>query len=145
VILVVCGPAGAGKTTVATRLRERLAARGREFRLLHSDEFSRDTYGQMYDRVAGSDDDWLVDGTFYEPGFQERFAPLDPVVVHLRASLDTCLSRNAAREESLPETAVHVVFHEFHEPDADVVVDVDDLTPEETVEAVLAGLEPFLD
>jgi adenylylsulfate kinase len=146
VILVVCGPPGAGKTTVATRLQERLAERGRPFRLLHSDDFRRNTYERLYERVAGSDDDYIVDGTFYRRGHQERFRRLDDVVfVRLRADLDTCLARNAARADPIDEKGVHVVHAEFHEFDADVAVDTDERSPEETVAAVLRGLEPYLD
>jgi adenylylsulfate kinase len=66
-VLVVCGPPGSGKTPIATRAHERLTAGGREFRLLHSEDFSRRTYEQMYQRVMDPEDDCLLDGTFYQP------------------------------------------------------------------------------
>lgn len=143
-LVVVCGPAGVGKTTVATSLRDRLAEQDHEFRLLHSDDFSRNTYEQLYDRVTNSDEDCIVDGTFYKESFQRRFADLDPVVVYLQASVDTCLARNARRDDPIPEKAVHVVHAEFHDPDADVLVDTEDRTPSEVVEAVLDELDTLL-
>lgn len=56
-ILIIYGLAGVEKTTIATKLRERLAERGHSFRILHSDQFSRNTYDQMYEWVENSDDD----------------------------------------------------------------------------------------
>lgn len=143
VIVIVCGPPGAGKTTVATLLRDRLAARGLSVELLDSDEFSSNTYERMYERIAGAEDrNWIVAGTFYRRSHRERFADLDPVVVSLRAALETCLERNRRRPpaESIEERAVHIVYREFDEPDADVVVDVD-APPGEVADRVLAGLD----
>ena len=147
VVVVVCGPAGAGKTTVATALEVRLADRGRSFEVLHSDDFSTDTYRRMYDRVAGSDADWIVDGTFYRREWQTLFQRLDDRVVwvYLRASLETCLRRNRERDDAISEQGVHVVVHEFEPPRADVTVDVDDRSVESTVERVLEALVPLLE
>jgi deoxyadenosine/deoxycytidine kinase len=67
VIVIVCGPPAVGKTTITNRVHERLAAAGTDFETVRSDEFSRHTYEQMYERVAESGTDWLLDGTFYKP------------------------------------------------------------------------------
>lgn len=142
-IVVICGPPGAGKTTVAALLRDRLAARDVPAEVLDSDEFSSDTYERMYERVAGAADrNWIVAGTFYRPAHRERFADLDPVVVYLRADLETCLERNRRRPPaaSIEERAVHIVYREFDEPDADLVVDAD-APPEEVADRVLAELD----
>lgn len=146
VVVLVCGPAGAGKTTVATALRERLADRGLSFELLHSDDFSRDTYRRMYERVADSDADWIVDGTFYRREWQTLFQRLDDevLVVYLRADLETCLARNREREDQISERGVRVVWHEFDPPRADVTVEVDELGAGEAVDRVLEGLVPLL-
>ena len=147
VVVVVCGPAGVGKTTVATALRERLADRGRSFELLHSDDFARDTYRRMYERVADSEADWVVDGTFYERDWQTLFQRLeaDVVFVYLTADLETCLERNRFREDAIEERGVRVVYHQFEPPRADVTVDTAGRTPEETVELVLEGVTPLPD
>lgn len=140
-IVVVCGPPAAGKTTVATRLRERLEARGRSVRLLDSDQFSRNTYDRLYERVADTGRDWIVAGTFYERRWQERFADLQDVfVVYLAADLQTCIDRNRRRDDPIDEAAVHVVWREFDEPDADLVVAVDEIAPGEVVDRILAAL-----
>lgn len=144
-IAVVCGPPGVGKTTIATVLQERLVARGHGVRLVDSDAFSRDTYDRLYRRVAGSGTDWLVAGTFYQRRWQERFATLgDVAFVHLRADLATCLARNRRRADQISEQGVHVVWREFDDPDADIVVDATDRTPGQVVDRVDSALEPFL-
>lgn len=63
-IVAHCGPPAAGKSTVAAAAGERLEERDHGFRTIHSDEFSRRTYEQLYERVTESDaapDGWLLD------------------------------------------------------------------------------------
>lgn len=142
-IVVVCGPPAVGKTTVANLRRDRLEERGLTVEVLDSDRYSRDTYERMDDRIAGSDEDWIVAGTFYKRTWQERFQRLDDVfVVYLEADLETCLERNRRREDPIDEAGVHVVWHEFDEPDADLTVGVTDRTPDEVVDRIVAALEP---
>lgn len=141
-IVLLCGPPGAGKTTIATGVAERLDARGAPVRLLHSDEFSTDTYGRMYEHVAERGGDWLLDGTFYKREFRERFRGLDDVyLVRVTASLETCLRRNREREEPIGETGIHVIHREFDRPRADLTVDTDELPVEETVARVARAVE----
>lgn len=143
-LVVVCGPPGVGKTTVATVLQERLVVRGHAVRLVDSDEFSRNTYDRLYCRVAGSGTDWLIAGTFYERRWQEQFRTLDDIVfVHLQADLSTCLARNRRRADSISEQGVHVVWREFHDPNADIAEDTIDRTPEQVVNRVDSALKPF--
>jgi hypothetical protein len=73
--------------------------------LLHSDDFSRNTYDQMYERVSGADPDAdrILDATFYRHELQERFRDLpDAHLANLTASRETALERNRVR--AVPST-----------------------------------------
>jgi len=120
VIVVICGPPGAGKTTVATRVRRRL-----EERIVRFVSFTPTTSrvgptSKLAERVdeAPADAITLVDGTFYRREWQTRFRTLGTVrFVLVTASLETCLERNRERADAIDEQGVHVVFREFEEPD----------------------------
>lgn len=136
--VVLYGPPATGKTTLATELHGRLRARGYEFERLCSDEFSRRTYEQMYERVVNSDADWLIDGTFYRREWQERFRRLEEVhFVHVTADVETCLARNRAREDAISEKGLRVVHAEFAPPREALTIDTD----ERALDAALDGLE----
>lgn len=148
-IVVICGPAGAGKTTTVSRVRSRLAARGHDVRVSRSDDFSRNTYERLYADVAidppRSKSDGrtvrLVDGTFYKPRWQRAFRTLEDVrFVHVTASLETCLERNGRRADAIDERGVYVIHHEFATPDASLVVDTDQLSAEEVAERVVRAI-----
>ncbi|UPW00036.1 AAA family ATPase [Halorussus gelatinilyticus] len=138
--LLLCGPPGVGKTTVAERLLDRLRRVGNDFRVLHSDDFSRDTYGKLYERVtaAGPETNWLVDGTFYRREWQDRFRSLpDAYLVYLTASLDTALERNREREDAIPERGVRAMHGKFEGPrQSDLRLDTEELSVTESVDAL---------
>ncbi|WP_207590943.1 AAA family ATPase [Halomontanus rarus] len=148
-IVVICGPAGAGKTTIASRVRRRLTTCGHDVRVSRSDDFSRNTYEQLYADVAvdppQSKPDGhsvhLVDGTFYKPRWQRAFRTLEDVrFVHVTASLETCLERNSRRADAIDERGVYVIHHEFAAPDTGLVVDTDELSAEEVVERIVRAI-----
>ncbi|MCU4740846.1 AAA family ATPase [Natronoglomus mannanivorans] len=151
-IVVICGPAGAGKTTTVSRVRRRLTTRGHDVRVSRSDDFSRNTYEQLYADVAveskpaRTDDNTLhlVDGTFYKSRWQRAFRTLEDVrFVLVTASLETCLERNRRRSDPIDEQGVYVVYHEFTEPDADLVVDTDELPVEAVAGRVVRAIEAW--
>lgn len=145
-ILVICGPPGAGKTTIATALAGRLETRGEPVRLHHSDAFSSRTYEQLYERARADPDETItiVDGTFYKRRWQTQFHTLEHVrFVHVTASLETCLERNRTRADPIDEQGVHVVSREFTEPDAALEIDTDDCAVETAVDRLEDALEAW--
>lgn len=140
-LVILCGPPASGKTTLARGLRERLAAQGHEFAVLHSDDVARRTCERMFERVSDAGGNWILDGTFYRRRYRERFRRLDDCyVVWVRASLETCLTRNREREEPISESGVYVVFAEFEEPRADLRLDTDELSPDAALDRLEAAV-----
>lgn len=151
-LVLFCGPPGAGKTTLAERLAGRLREGGYAPTVLHSDDFSRNTYDQLAERAAaaldGGDEPVVVDGTFYEREWRERFRALDsPFVVLVTADLDTCLRRNWEREESIDEAGVRTIHRalETDPPDADFTVETDVLPIGTAVDLVVRRVEEYLE
>lgn len=146
-IVAICGPPGAGKTTVATRVHRRLVERDVDARLLHSDDFSTRTDDRLAARVASGPSDvdaWLVDGTFYRREWRDRFRAVGDVrFVHATASLQTCLERNRERADGIDERGVHVVYREFAALDADLRIDTEELSVAAAVDRVIAALEAW--
>lgn len=107
-IVVLRGPPGAGKTTIATRLRERLAERGPSVELLHSDDFTRIRMRRTPDCSTGRSTGasgasasgvWTTCGWSTSP----------------RASKHVS-SETASDRKPMGETGVHVVYREFERP-----------------------------
>lgn len=144
-IIILCGPPASGKTTLATRLQERLADRGHAFEILHSDDFSRRTYEQMYHRVADSDANWILDGTFYSRELQERFRALgDAYLVWVRASIESALERNRTRDDAISERGLHSMYAKFEPPREDLDIDTNELSVDEATDHLESAVLSWL-
>ncbi|WP_435124224.1 AAA family ATPase [Halobaculum sp. D14] len=144
--VLLCGLPASGKTTLATGLQRRLADAGYTFELLHSDDYRRRTYERMYERVAGSDADWILDGTFHRREWRVRFQTLRNVyVVWVDAAVETCVARNRARDEPISERGVYAVDAAFEPPRADLTLDTDELTVEAALDRLEAAAVDWLD
>lgn len=134
-ILVVCGPPGAGKTTVALGLNRRLEADGYDFQVVHTDDLATPVYDHLFERVAEAPEaNWLLDGTFYEAKWQARIREFPDVYLLLvTADRDTCIRRNYERD-GVSDRAVKTIYDEFDWPDAEFTVDTDVLRVETAVD-----------
>ncbi len=145
-ILVVCGPPAAGKTTITDRVRQRLTEQDVAVVVHRSDDFSSRTYEQLYEAVADGPEDaiHLVDGTFYRREWQTQFRSLNDVrFVFVTASLETCLDRNRSRAEPIDEQGVHVIYREFDEPDAAIEIDTDDCSAAAAADRIVTALSAW--
>lgn len=100
----------------------------------------------MFDRVAGTDGNWTLDGTFSAIRYQDRFRELpDTRLVWVKADKETCIERNDAQEDDIADVGVYTMYGKFEEPEADLVLDTDKLSLEETGTKLVATVLDWVD
>jgi len=143
-IILLFGPAGAGKTTIAWRLAGKLE----ESQVISSDQFRRKIYRRLMREVRrrkGEGRYLIVDGTFYRRRWREELREAvrgEPILeVYIHCSLETCLRRNQERGSPVPERAIHIIWKEFEPPEKpDLKINTDLTTPEAAAQRILESI-----
>jgi predicted kinase len=140
-IILLCGVPGAGKSTIAKLLAQRTGAT-----LLSTETFKRKVYERLMKELEKAEgEDFILDGTFYKRKWREavkelaRRKGIPILVVWVKSSLETSLQRDAQREKPIGERAVRIIHAEFEQPEPDVVINSEELTPREAVELILSA------
>lgn len=144
-IILIFGPVGAGKTTIARRLVEELEGA----HLISSDQFRRRVYYHLIGEVKRRMGEWrylIVDGTFYRSRWREELkeaATGEAILeVFVDCPLETCLRRNRERSRPIPEEAVHIIWRKFEHPDKpDLHINTESNKPEEAVQIILERIK----
>lgn len=147
-ILVLCGPAGAGKSSIALRLMEELD----DAHLIFSDSFKRRAYDRIMKEVGerlGKQEYLVIDATFYKKRWRDRLREIAGdkervVTVFVECSLEACLRRNQEREKPIPEAAIHIIWKGFEKPeDPDIHINTEEVGVEQAVDKILKELRAF--
>lgn len=64
---------------------------------------------------------------------------------YLVADLKTCLERNKERSKELEDKVIHILWREFEDLDADLVIDIDDRGVKDAVQAIIRFLSKIED
>lgn len=144
-IVLLAGPPGSGKTSVARALRERL----QDAVVFASDEIGGDRYrglARAARDAAGRHRVVILDATFYMREYRDRVRALGypTLVVHLDCPLDVCLRRNAERAQPIPAPAVRDLWARFEPPGKEedaIRIDADRTSPEAAARRILSALK----
>jgi len=163
VLIIFCGPSGAGKTTVARMVSEDLA---RDIPTIHvqtdtirkmfvkpsySKSESHSVYSILYDvarRLLPQNFNVILDGTFLKDSYRERAIEIARyfrkryLIVGLKADLTTLIERNKSRspESYVPDRTVAGFWIRFQYPMNGIIIDTDSHPPEECARLVLQRL-----
>jgi predicted kinase len=163
VLIVFCGPSGAGKTTVARIVSEDLMS---SFPTIHVQtdlmrkmfvkrSYSRSenylVYSLLYDiarKFLPRNYNVILDGTFLYNSYRKRAIQIARyfrkryLIVGLKANLATLIERNKSRsaEEYVPESTVTNFWIRFQHPINGIVIDTKLHSPEECAQIILQKL-----
>ena len=146
-IIVLCGPPGSGKTTIAQSLVQEL----KDARMISSDWFKGRAYDRIFrevERRRGEERYLVLDATFYRKAYRDRIREIaskreEVLTVFIDCSLEVCLERNSQRQNPIPENAVHIMWKQFERSDdANMVINSDETGVEQAVHAILRRINP---
>jgi len=145
-VIILCGPPGAGKSTIANRLANEL----RNAHILSTDQLKRNVYSRILIEVGellGKFDYLILDGTFYKKEYRDKVALLVGgrevvLLVHVDCPLRVCQERNSSRESPVSSGGVYSIWKIFERPDRpDVYVDSTKIEPGEAAGLIVDTLK----
>lgn len=159
-VIIIRGPLGVGKSTVGKIIAEKLGGQYVSIdqvleehgldRAIEGEGIPVDNFLQankiVIEQIASSFElkAIVIDGNFYHKEQVENLVSLlgdDVHVFTLKASVDTCIQRDAARTKSYGEDAARVVHMFVSAFDYGEILDTEDRSIEETASMILASLK----
>lgn len=156
-LIVIRGPLGVGKTTVATVLAQKLNAEYISLDHILDDNnlVTPDTDGIplesfltantiIVDTASKSQSTYILDGCFY---YQEQIEDLqkkfheDVAIFTLLSNVETCIARDLKRQKSYGEDSTRYVYGVTTAIHAGVEIDTTDMSVDETVEIIMMNIE----
>jgi len=159
--IIIRGPLGIGKTTIAKKLAEKLHAQylsideivdAKDFRKTKaSDGFiSEESFVRANERIIPKVKEYLDEGTpvIIDGNFYRKNALLDLLkrlkyehyVFTLQAPLEVCIERDKKRKKPLGKDAARVVYNKTCEFDYGIIIETEKLDVEKTLRKILREL-----